>query len=768
MGKLTALIVGYISVTFASYAVLSLAYAPLVNWLGPYFGYRFPLILGIVYLIAGSPLRNSIILETWVIIGIIVGISARKGLRAWGSASLVYAFTTATVSIAAMGILGISLLGTGGIHGISGDISGTMATLLAATAFVPSGTNLATIAMEPVLRTIIPYISSVAGSGSISSGSVSSSIAPMIEGIAISALENYIIFVAVSIIVGSVSYRLIHGKKKISKKAVAASLAIFVSLLFVAMALSGGISSQGTPDMGAPSGSARAVPEQALNGLFPVTVHNGTASVATNSPASLSGSIENGSNDAGLSLITPQGNLYNFFAMENTSGSNTWDSTGLMFGSVAVTANMSSIITKEYGISLSSFGGFVPQNILVLGYMNSIGGGNAAVVSSSLGKTMGTTFNHIITLKNVTLSGYSLNVYIYSSPSGNAALKSGFMKAYADGHSGSISSIFAKDEGMNNYGPFAMASGYVNSTIAGKAAGISTGTGGMYFTAGIFGYEQYFHSSGTYHTYNLSTLMNYKSKVSFKDSSTLSLLGIGYNNGTGHLTSISGYKFNIYASNATLAEKTPLNTSGSEFTDVQYGSFSPSSVEVSFNAVFPASISYRTSVAMVSSNEARITVHITNNDNNTVREFNASQGAFVNNYDSHNASSLVSGKYMESNLTLSQGQSANFTYTMKLSGIGIYVIPYTNISYNFMGKPFAYQTNATYIDMAKPGYVSAMNSMVNSEASQYSFLGSVLFTFSGFAFSVIDLILLAIVLIDVAIEAGGLKKLIDERKGLNC
>ena len=34
--------------------------------------------------------------------------------------------------------------------------------------------------------------------------------------------------------------------------------------------------------------------------------------------------------------------------------------------------------------------------------------------------------------------------------------------------------------------------------------------------------------------------------------------------------------------------------------------------------------------------------------------------------------------------------SANFTYTMKLSGIGIYVIPYTNISYNFMGKPFAY------------------------------------------------------------------------------
>lgn len=763
MGKLTALIAGYISVTFASYVVLSVAYAPLINWLGPYFGYRFPLILGIVYLIAGSPFRNSIILETWVIIGVIVGISARKGLRAWASASLVYAFTTATASLAAVGMLGIPLLGTGSIHGISGDISGTMATLIAATAFVPYGTNFATIAMEPVLRAIIPYISSMAGSGTLGTGSISSSVTPLIEGIATSALENYIIFVAVSVIAGSISYRLIHGRKKISKKAVAASLAIFVSILFVAIALSGGISSQASHDMGTPPGSAQAVPELALNGLFPVTMHNGTAAVS--SPASVPAGIANGSNDAGLSLITPQGNLYNFFAMENSAGSSLWDSTGLMFGSVAITANMSSLIAKEYGISLRDFGGFVPQNILVLGYINSVRGGNAAVLSNSLGKTMGTTFSHIITLKNITLSGYTLNVYIYSSSSGNPVLKSSFMNAFVGSSTGGIPSIFAKDEGNNNYGPFAMASGYVNSTIAGKATGISTGAEGMYFTAGIFGYEQYFHSSGINHTYNLSTLMDYKSTISFSDSSTLSLLGIGYNNGTGHVTSIGDYKFNIYASNATLARDTPLNTSGSEFTDVQYGPFSPSSVAVSFNAVFPASISYSTSVSMVSSNEARITVHITNNDNNTVTKFNASQGAFVNNYDNHNASRLVSGTYRESNLTLSQGQSANFTYTVKLTGIGIYVVPYTNISYNFQGKAFAYQTNATYITMDRPGYVSAMNSMINQEASQYSFLGNVLFTLSGFAFSVIDIILLALVLIDVAIEAAGMKKLIAERKG---
>ena len=89
---------------------------------------------------------------------------------------------------------------------------------------------------------------------------------------------------------------------------------------------------------------------------------------------------------------------------------------------------------------------------------------------------------------------------------------------------------------------------------------------------------------------------------------------------------------------------------------------------------------------------------------------------------------------------------------------------YTNISYNFQGKSFSYQTNSTYITQNKPGYILAMNSMINQEASQYSFLGNVMFTFSGFALSVIDLILIAIVLLDVFIEVKGLAKLIREKR----
>ncbi len=764
MGKLTAIIVGYVSITFASYAILSLSYSPLVNWLGPYFGFRFPFILGIIYLIAGSPIKNSIILETWIIIGVIVGISARKGTRAWGSASILFLLTTATLSMIMLGMLGISLLGSNGISSLSGNISAIVDTIIAAAAFVPYGTNVATIATEPILRILLPYLSSLISSGSVNAGSATSGLKTIIMEIAYSVIENYLIFVITSIVVGTISYRILHKKKKISKKAVAAALSIFIAIIFIAMAFSGGIASQGQiSGAGTASSPGSTIPGLALAGLFPLSIHNNTASVRSD-PAVSSSTITNGSNDAGLSLITPNGDLFNFFAMENSRNTGIWNSNGLMFGAVAVTANMSSLIAKEYGINVEHFGGFAPQNMILLAYNSSTPEANAASLSTSVGSSMGISFNHILTLNNIQLGNDHVNIYIYSSSAGNSALKSGFMKAFADSYHGSIPAIFKTNEGMNNYGPFVMASGYINGSIAKSIAGISvSSSNGMYFTSGVFGYEQYFHSSGTSHKYNLSALMHYDSDVSFK-STGLSLLGIGYNNGTGQIGNLANYKFNIYTNNNTLAGDTPLNTTGSSITYEGTSLFSPATVSVSFNAVFPAYLYYATSVDRISSNEVKITVHITNNDTNTLNDFNASQGAFVKNYDGNKASKLISGNYSKSNLTLAPGHSANFSYTMELTGVGIYTIPYTNISYNFQGKAFSYQTNATYITQNKPGYIYAMNTVINQQASQYSVLGYVIFSFSGFAFSVFDIILLLIVIIDVRIEIKGLRKMLKDRK----
>lgn len=85
MGKLLGLIAGGIGVVMLSYYMVSPLYSPLINLLGPYLGYGLPLLLGIIGLLAGNPIHYYAIMISWIIIGIIVGISTRKGLRAMGT-----------------------------------------------------------------------------------------------------------------------------------------------------------------------------------------------------------------------------------------------------------------------------------------------------------------------------------------------------------------------------------------------------------------------------------------------------------------------------------------------------------------------------------------------------------------------------------------------------------------------------------------------------------------------------------------------------------
>ncbi|WP_337860217.1 hypothetical protein [Ferroplasma sp.] len=749
MGKLTAIIVGYISITFAAYVVLSIAYAPLIAWLGPYFGYRFPFILGLIYLEVGSPLKNTVILETWIIIGLIVGISARKGLRAWGAASLTWTLTTLTLIISALAIVGISIFNLSNISAFGGNASNIASTVIAATAFVPYGTNFATIAMEPVLRTLIPYLSSSLISGSSPAANAESGLI----AIGMHAFENYIIFVATAIISGYIMHRILYGKKKSHKKAVAAALSLFIAVIFIAMAFSSGIAAPSTAQESQSSGG-QAMPPIASDIVFPFSISNGTIQPDANNGITAS------PNQGALSLITPQGNLYNLFAMESENNS-IWSGHGLMLGTFVASANITTVLEKEYGLNYGNLGGFMPQNILLLAYNGTGHSTQASNTAASIGKTMNTNFTSIITLKDIRFSGYNVSVYLYSSTASQSQLKSDFMYAF-NSNNGTISAIFSKDESSTHYNSYAMASGYLNGSIANKL-GIGLHFSNLQFTAGLFEYTQYFHSSGDHHNYNLSQLMDYNKKIDFGTSSGMSLIGIGYNNHTGNFGSISKYNFTVYTNNKTLTEKTPLNTTGSIII-TKTTEFAPSSINVSFNAVFPACLQYSTSIDRLSHNTVKITVHIKNNDTGYITDFNASQSAFVNHYVKYKAATFVSGNYDESNITLAPGHYANFTYTLTLNGSGIYVIPYTNISYNFQGKAFSFQTNASYIVQNKPGYLHAMNSMINSEASHYTVLGKTITTIEGFEITLVDLILVLILLMDIFIEIKGLKKFIRSRR----
>ena len=430
------------------------------------------------------------------------------------------------MALSAIAMLGISLGSITSISIISGTVSRLLDVLLAATAFVPYSTNIATIATEPVLRVLIPYLSSSLTSGTTGTAGLSSAITEL----SIHALENYIIFVVVSIISGSVIHRILHGKKKISKKAVAATLSIFIAIIFIAMAASAGIGSSSQPGIQANETGSHEIPAIGLNTLFPLSISGDSARIAENNTVMPSYATGNNSSDqAALSLITPQGNLYNLFAMGSSSNNSnsTWGGNGLMLGDFIVSANMTSLIGSELGAEYSKLAAFAPQNALILAYSGTGHSGSASSMASSIGKEIGTSFSPVVSLKNITLSGYTVEIFIYSSSASIHKLDTEFMATFGNSYNGSIPEIFATDQGLNNYNSYILSSGYINASIVQSLAG-NTGINlsNVLFTAGLFEYSNHFHSSGDVHSYNLSELMQYSSNISFSNSSQLSLLSL--------------------------------------------------------------------------------------------------------------------------------------------------------------------------------------------------------------------------------------------------
>ncbi len=128
MGKLAALLAGTFAVLILSYYLLSPAYSPLIDWIGPFIGYRLVFILGLVYLLLGNPLGRMTLLVSWILIGVVIGLAAGKTGRAIGVSLLVYSISWIMLGLAAFSLI-LSLSNLSRI--INTSVLGV----------VPSGTN---------------------------------------------------------------------------------------------------------------------------------------------------------------------------------------------------------------------------------------------------------------------------------------------------------------------------------------------------------------------------------------------------------------------------------------------------------------------------------------------------------------------------------------------------------------------------------------------------------------------------------------------------
>lgn len=165
MGKLTSLLVGMASALILSYYVLSTAYAPILNWLGPLLGYHLNLLMGLFYLLLGIPTDHLVLLGSLVLIAALIGITSAKVGRALGVVTLVIFLSWVIMGLTAFAMF----LSFSHGAGISGIFASAQTSSSAAFPSPPPGSDLYSIITEPVIFRIFSFLSEFASSAIASS-----------------------------------------------------------------------------------------------------------------------------------------------------------------------------------------------------------------------------------------------------------------------------------------------------------------------------------------------------------------------------------------------------------------------------------------------------------------------------------------------------------------------------------------------------------------------------------------------------------------------
>ena len=161
MGKLTSYILGLSAAVLLSYLVLSAEYAPLINWLGPTMGSDIIFPFSFLFLLFGSAIAYPLLLGSWIAIGVVVGIGARKGSRAIGAAISVYLSIWGMLSLSALAVY----------EKFTGSSLGSTAITQINTSFpvppLPPGVTISAILSEPLFQPLITLVSNFMGSSGL-------------------------------------------------------------------------------------------------------------------------------------------------------------------------------------------------------------------------------------------------------------------------------------------------------------------------------------------------------------------------------------------------------------------------------------------------------------------------------------------------------------------------------------------------------------------------------------------------------------------------
>ncbi len=688
------LIAGGIGVVMLSYYMVSPLYSPLINLLGPYLGYGLPLLLGIIGLLAGNPIHYYAIMISWIIIGIIVGISTRKGLRAMGTSILLYSLTFSFMILVLISVLDITSY-TSAIPDITGRVERILSIL---PNMIPYNVNLIDIKNEPLISTIYSIIIAAIGKNNAVALNPETSIYgssgifnySLVYPIIINIIENLAIVILVSGVIASLFKKRHKGMARAEAIIVVIITLIVISSFFV----------------------------------IPAGINH------ANTEANSANNLNNVGIQASINIITENGSLINTVILAQNStniNSNIILAASILSNNLTYISN--SIVHLPISGNLKKLLSMVPSGLFVVVSKNNYTLGSDG--TSGILKNSGIINPQLLLAYNY--SKYKLYVY------GQDINESKYIKNVINNYNSNLSMYnIIKKYDSENFRSSALIYGYGNYSLL---LGGNKTSDNERFLAGLFENPSVFHSSGKYHKINMSDIIGYNSTINF--NGTVSAIGVIYPDSSNSKTSINSI---FYSNNKNFVSI--LNES-TNTTYYNTQNFNPDQSNISFNYTFPAYLYFNVKISE-NNHVATVINEVQNRDNSTLYYLNISEDYFIENYEKTGSLSLISGNSDIHNITLKPGEYYNFTYKIKLNGPGEFVIPYANISYNMDNKSFNLHSQEYLIKSPNEKLITVYNSALGSF---FKILGINILAESIFAnITIFDLIILLILILAIFIE----------------
>lgn len=225
------------------------------------------------------------------------------------------------------------------------------------------------------------------------------------------------------------------------------------------------------------------------------------------------------------------------------------------------------------------------------------------------------------------------------------------------------------------------------------------------------------HSSPITHDVSLGQLLDYQRAISFANSSTLSVAGLGVPP-PGSLSSswndlAPTDQLVLYTNNPSVSSSLGPQSS----TRLLYSgqSIPASSIHVSFTGLFPADLRVSKSLAQGDNGNVVVSIKVRNLDTSSVTLVSEDDSAFLNSYSG--GAILVSGESTNSSsMVLNPNSVITYQYTVHLSGIGSYYSTPAIVTYLLNGTSFAAESNAVVWQQAPPPAPVAIFELLGSIA----------------------------------------------------